>query len=227
MSSPHLRARIHVSAESVAGLCGVMAFATFNLGWILGDLSQPSAFSPARDDISYLGALTAASPWLYDQLAANTTGVLIALLAIGLWRALSPSLLGRLGAAALAATGIGMFLDGIFRLDCQPTDAACSNVSWHSQAHKIESDFTVGFTFVSIVLLALAFRLIPYWRDAWMPAVAAIPAVFVANIVFSSVGPGAATRAGTVVVVGVVAFIGFRLLCRADGRGARGISAFP
>ena len=196
----------------VAGVCGLVAFATFNLGWILGDLSQAPAFSPARDDISYLGALTAKSPWLYDRLAANASGVLIVVLAIGLWLALSPSLLGRLGAATLAATGIGMFLDGIFRLDCQSIDVGCTNDSWHAHAHKLESGFTVAFTFISILLLGLAFRRIPRWRDSWLPVIAAIPVIFVANIAFSTVGSGAATRAGTVVVLAVVAFMGFRLL---------------
>lgn len=117
-----------------------------------------------------------------------------------------------LGAATLAATGIGMFLDGIFRLDCQSIDAGCINDSWHSHAHKIESDFTVGVTFISILLLALAFRRILRWHDSWLPTIAAIPVVFVANLAFSPIGPGAATRAGTVVVLAVVAFIGFELL---------------
>src|SRR5262249_3296154 len=151
---------------------------------ILGDLAQRPAFSPANDDISYLGALTAKSPWLYDRLAANTSGALIVLLAIGIWAALGPSLLGRLGAATLAATGVGMFLDGIFRLDCQSIDAGCVNDSWHSHAHKIESGFTVGLTFASILILAFAFRRIPAWRGSWLPVIAAIPAVFVANIAF-------------------------------------------
>jgi hypothetical protein len=194
-----------------AGVCGMVAFATFNVGWILGDLSQPSPFSPAHDDISYLGALTAKSPWLYDQVAANAAGALIVALAVGLWWALSRSRLGRLGAATLAATGLGMFLDGIFRLDCRSIDAACSNNSWHSHAHKLESGITVGLTFASILLLALAFRRIPAWQDSWLPTICAIPAVFLANIAFSPLGSGAATRAGTVVVLGTVAFIGLRL----------------
>lgn len=215
-SSPILSVRERVSAERLAACCGLVAFLTFNIGWILGDLSQPSPFSPARDDISYLGALTANSPWLYNQVAANTSGVLIVALAVGLWRALSPSRLGRLGAATLVATGVGMFLDGIFRLDCRSIDVGCSNDSWHSHAHKLESGFTVGFTFLSILLLALAFRRLPAWRNSSLPTIAAIPAIFIANVAFSPLGSGAATRAGTVVVLGAIAFIGFRLLVHAN-----------
>jgi hypothetical protein len=63
-----------------------------------------------------------------------------------------------------------------------------------------------------LLLLALAFRRIPAWRDSWLPTLAAIPAVFLANIAFSALGDGAATRAGTVVVFATIAFIAFRLL---------------
>ena len=119
-------------AARLLGLCGLVAFLTFNAGWIAGDFAQRAAFSPANDDLSDLGALTASSPWLYNQLAANISGLLVVALGVGLWRALSPSLLGRLGAAALIATGMGTFLDGIFRLDCQGIDTACTNDSWHS-----------------------------------------------------------------------------------------------
>ena len=201
-----------VGALRAAGLCGLVAFVTFNVGWIAGDAAQPRAFSPANDDISYLGALTASKPWLYNQLAANVSGVLVIVLGIGLWRALGPTRLGRAGGAALVATGVGTFLDGIFRLDCQPIDAGCSNDSWHSHAHKIESGFTVAATFLALVLLALAFRRIPRWRDSWLPTIATVPAVVVANVVFSPIGGGAATRAGTVVVFLTIAFIGFRLI---------------
>ena len=195
-----------------AGLCGLVAFVTFNVGWIAGDIAQPRAFSPANDDISYLGALTASKPWLYNQLAANVSGVLVIALGIGLWRALGPSRLGRIGAAAWVATGLGTFLDGLFRLDCQPIDAGCSNDSWHSHAHKIESGFTAAATFLALVVLALAFRRIPEWRDSWLPTIATVPAVIVANVAFSPIGGGAATRAGTVVVFLAIAFIGLRLL---------------
>ena len=204
--------RMTPTRTALLGACGVLAFVTFNAGWILGDLAQPQAFSPARDDISDLGALTASSPWLYNQLAANTSGLLIVALGIGLWRALSPSRLGRLGSAILIATGVGAFLDGIFRLDCQGIDAACSNDSWHSHAHKIESALTGATTLLAVLVLAISFRRSAGWRGAWLPMLAALPAVIAANLLFSPLGNGAATRAGTVVVFSAFAFIGLRLL---------------
>jgi hypothetical membrane protein len=207
----------------LAGVCGLLAFVTFNAGWVAGDFAQSAAFSPANDDISYLGAMTASSPWLYNQLAANLSGLLIVVLGVGLWRALSPSRLGRFGAAALIASGIGAFLDGIFRLDCRSIDAGCKNDSWHSHAHKIESGFTVSASFLALVLLAFAFRRVPEWRHSWLPTLLALPAVFVASAVFSTLGDGAGTRAGTVVLFAAFAFMGFRLL----QNESRAVSANP
>lgn len=196
----------------LAGACGLLAFVAGTVGWVAGGFAQPADYSFARDDISDLGAVTAASPWLYNQVGANLTGLLLLLCALGVWRAVSPSVLGRLGAGALALAGLGSFLDGLFRLDCRGIDAACTNHTWHSHAHKLESGFTAGFTLAAPVLLGLAFRRIPAWRDAWLPTILTVPAIIVANIVFSALGDGAATRAGTVVFFLWVAFLGVRLL---------------
>ena len=196
----------------LAGACGLLAFVTATVGWVAGGFAQPAAYSVSRDDISDLGAVTAASPWLYNQVGANLTGVLVALTALGLWRAVSPSVHGRLGSAALFVVGLVGFLDGLFRLDCRGIDAACTNHTWHAHAHKIESGFTAASTLVAPVLLALAFRRIPSWRGAWVPSLLALPAIIVANVIFSAVGDGAATRAGTVVFFLWVAFVGWWLL---------------
>jgi hypothetical protein len=196
----------------VAGICGMLALVTSTLGWLAGDLAQPAAFSPANDDISDLGAITASSAWLYNQVGANLTGLLVVVLAAGLWLALSPDLLGRLGAAALAVAGAGSFLDGLFRLDCRGIDAACTNDSWHSHAHKIESAITAGALLLAPLILAFAFRRVPGWRGAWLPSLLAVPTLLLANVVFSTVGDGAATRAGTVVAFVWIAFVGAWLL---------------
>jgi hypothetical protein len=204
-----------------AGLCGLLALVTSTLGWLAGDLAQPGAFSPANDDISDLGALTASSPWLYNQIGANLTGLLVMGLALGLWRALSPDVLGRLGAGALFIGGLGSLLDGFFRLDCQGIDAGCVNDSWHASAHKWESRFTVAATLLAPIILAFAFRRRPGWRVAWLPSLLAIPALLVANVVFSVLGAGAATRAGTFVWFLWVAFLGVILLREPEGSRVR------
>jgi hypothetical membrane protein len=196
----------------VAGVCGMLALVTSTFGWLAGDFAQPAAFSPADDDISDLGAVTASSAWLYNQVGANLTGLLVVVLAVGLWVALSPDLLGRLGAAALLVAGAGGFLDGLFRLDCRGIDAACTNHSWHYHAHKIESGVTAAGLLLSPLILAFAFRRIPGWRGAWLPSLLAIPAIVLANVVFSAIGDGAATRAGTVTAFAWIAFVGAWLL---------------
>ena len=196
----------------VAGVCGMVALVLSTIGWLAGDFAQPAAFSPANDDISDLGAVTANSPWLYNQIGANLTGLLVVVLAIGLWLALSPDLLGRLGSVALAVGGAGSFLDGLFRLDCRGIDAACTNHSWHSHAHKLESGVTAAALILAPLLLAFAFRRVAGWRAAWLPSLLTIPAILLANVVFSAIGDGAATRAGTVVAFVWIAFVGYWLL---------------
>jgi hypothetical protein len=196
----------------VAGICGLLAFVTAAVGWVAGGFAQPAAYSVARDDISDLGAVTAASPWLYNQIGANLTGLLVLVCALGLWRSVGPSVLGRLGAAAMAVVGIGGFLDGLFRLDCRGIDAACTNHTWHAHAHKIESGFTGAAVLLAPLLCAFAFRKLPHWRGAWLPSLLTLPAIIVANLVFSPVGDGAATRAGTVVAFAWIALVGAYLL---------------
>jgi uncharacterized protein DUF998 len=202
-----------------AGVCGLLAFVTFNVGWIAGGLAQPAAFSPANDDISDVGALTADAAWLYNQIGANLTGLLIIGLGLGVWRALASHVVARLGAAALVVAGSAAFLSGIFRLDCRGIDAGCENDSWHSEAHKIASGFTAAATFIAPLILAFAFRRIPEWRDSWLPTLAVLPAVVAANLAFSILGDGAAIRAGSVIVFLWFAFVGGRLLQKAARPG--------
>lgn len=204
-----------------AGVCALAAFFTSAIGWIAGDLVQSAAFSPANDDISDLGALTAASPWLYNQIGANLTGLLVMAAALGLWRALSPDLLGRIGAGAIFIAGLGSLLDGFFRLDCRGIDAGCVNDSWHASAHKWESRFTVAATLLAPIVLAFAFRRIPEWRAAWLPSLLAIPGLLVGNIVFSALGAGAATRAGTLIWFLWLAYVGVLLIRSAEGGRVR------
>ena len=199
-----------------AGACALAAFFTSVIGWAAGDLAQPAAFSPANDDISDLGALTASSPWLYNQVGANLTGLLVMAAALGLWRALSPDVLGRIGAGALFVAGLGSFLDGLFRLDCQGIDARCVNDSWHADAHRWESRFTAAATLLAPLILAFAFRRLPEWRRAWLPSLATFPLIILANVVFSTLGAGAATRAGTVAWFLWVAYLGVLLIREAE-----------
>jgi len=75
-------------ALRAAAICGLLAPVTAVAGLLFGDLAQPDAFSPANDDISDLGAQTADQAWIYNQIAANLSGLLLLAFALGLWRAL-------------------------------------------------------------------------------------------------------------------------------------------
>lgn len=200
----------------LAAACGLLAPLTSTFGCAVGGLVQRDEYSSFDDDISDLGALTASSAWIYNQIGANLTGLLVVALALGLWRVLSPNLLGRVGAAALIVTGIAALAGGVFRLDCQGIDSGCENDSWHASAHKVASAVLAGATFIAPLVLAVAFRRIPEWRDSWLPALAVIPALFAANLLFSFLGDGAAVRAGTVVVLLWIAFLGARLLQKGE-----------
>jgi hypothetical protein len=204
----------------VAALCGLAAPVVFVAGVFLGDLAQPDPFDPAHDDISHLGALTASSPWLYNQLGANLTGLLVLGLALGLWSALGPGWAARVGSAGLVVVGVGMVLDGLLRLDCRGgVDVPCENVSWHATAHKGESGITATALLVTPFVLAFAFRRLPDWRSVWLPTLLAITVVIVVSAVFASIGQGAASRAGSVAWLLWIGFVALRLWRAAPCRG--------
>ena len=54
----------------LGGTCALLALVTYTVGNVAGGLAQPDAYSFANDDISDLGALTANSAWLYNQVAS-------------------------------------------------------------------------------------------------------------------------------------------------------------
>src|SRR4051812_5873087 len=89
------------SPKQGAALAAPIAVAAFALGIAADDLVQAPAFSPTQHDLSDLGATAASSPWLYNQLAANTAGALLVLFAVVLFRAMGASRPGRLAAVAL------------------------------------------------------------------------------------------------------------------------------
>jgi hypothetical protein len=209
-----------------AAICGLLAGVTFAVGLVLGDLAQPDVFSPADDDVSDIGAQTAASAWLYNQVAANLSGLLIVGFALGLWRALGSGWLARLGVLGLAALGVCRFLEGFLRLDCRGMDAGCENTSWQADAHRIESGITAALFFLVPPVLALAFRRLLEWRDLWIPTLFAVPLIIAAGILFSAIGEGAATRAASITWFLWLALVAFRLL-RIASAGSRAEQATP
>ena len=52
--------------------------------------------------------------------------------------------------------GVGRFLEGFLRLDCQGIDVACDNDSWHSSAHRVESGIAAAATFLASFAAAVS-----------------------------------------------------------------------
>ena len=205
----------------IAAICGLLASLTFIAGLVVGDIVQPEPFSPADDDVSDLGALTATQPWIYNQIAANLSGLLIIAFALGLWSALGAGWLARLGVLCLAVLGLMRFLEGFLRLDCQGIDTGCDNTSWQADGHGIESGISAALFFIAPPVLALAFRRLPDWRGLWIPTLLAVPAVIAVSVLFSVIGDGAAVRAASVAWFLWLGLVALRLL-RVDRGGTVG-----
>lgn len=193
---------------------GLLAPVAFTVGWIAGGLAQPEAHSLTDDAVSDLGALTASSPWLYNQIGANLTGVLVVLLAVGLWRSGLAGAASRIGVIALGLTGIGLFFDGLFRLDCQAIDAGCGPVghSWNAIAHQIESVVTVLGLLVAVFALSRGFKKSPGWQDLSAISLAAGVTSVLAVIGLSFVGQGLGTLVALTVWFAWLALVSWRLM---------------
>ncbi|NGN95752.1 DUF998 domain-containing protein [Nocardioides sp. KC13] len=198
----------------LSALCGLFAPIVFTAAWVVGGIVQPDAYSVVDDAISDLGARTADHAWIYNQIGANLTGLLVMALAFGLWRARPPGVAGGLGVIALAVVGAGVFLDGWLRLDCRSLDAGCDNggSSGLAVAHQIESLVTVLGLLVSVFALAYAFGRGERWRDLRTPTLIAGIATVAAFIGLSFVGLGLGPRVGLTVWFAWLALVSRHLM---------------
>ena len=213
----------------LCAICGLLAPIAFVIGWAAGGLAQPDAYSLVDDSVSDLGALTADQAWIYNQVGANLTGLLVAALAYGLWRAGLPGVSGKVGVIALGVMGVGQFFDGWFRLECRAIDAGCSGggTSWQVVAHEIESLFTVLGLLVSVFALARAFKKSERWRDLRTPSLIAGFGTIGIFIGLLFVGGGVAVRLGLGVWFAWVALVSYRLLRIAEEQDRHGDAAKP
>lgn len=197
----------------LGAVCGLLAPLTFTLAWLLGGLAQPAAYDWVDHTISDLGAQSADRPWLYNQMGANLTGLLLLVLAAGLWPVLGGRSSGRVGVVALGVFGLGEFLDGWFRLDCRQIDPGCvgSDYSTLARAHLVESVVTILAMVVATFALARAFRATEGWQDLWVLTL--VVAVFTV-LSLLALGPwiGLAERVAFTVWLAWVALVSWRLL---------------
>ena len=148
----------------------------FTVAWLVSDSLQRASFSPLRDDISDLGALTANYPWIILA-AQGISGGLTICFAIFVLR---PRLVlsgqrGALGAwlLALSAVAIDDLSDAFFRLDCQGSQPGCteavSMASWHGQIHAVVGTISFVLMVIAPFFLARSMRKLPTWASLARP----------------------------------------------------------
>jgi hypothetical protein len=185
--------------------------------WLGVGAVEGHGFSPVRDDISDLAALTAHHP-TYMRLGVGLAGALtIAFALFALRPALKPPRASEpLGAwlTALSLPALDNFTDTFFRLDCRAADDGCSATaalsSWHARLHVAFFVIAAIATLVAPFALAHRMRVVAGWRDFAVPtrAFGFVTVVALAVTVASSGTPvqGLAQRAAaTVIPLGIVA----------------------
>jgi hypothetical membrane protein len=200
-------------------------------GWVAGGLAQ-SRYSWSRQEISDLGALTARHPWVWN-LADSLAGLLIAVFALALHRVFRYSRTGRLGAWLVGIVGIGSVLDGVLREDCPlSTSLACQQLqsgpglSWHHQAHDVESLVVVIASIAAPLVLAPVFgrrddlrRLRPY---SLLTGALLASANLAYLFLYGHPGAGTAQRAFTLISMAWIAVLGTALARSSPRRSRRG-----
>lgn len=140
------------------------------LVWVLtiaiAGAAEPG-YSEARDAISFLGAETAARPWVFET-AVAIWGLAFIAVAVALSLDAPKTVRGQLGPALIAVTGLAQILVGFpFPAECRDTiDAGCEareltgQVSWRHEAHSWA--YVIGADALMLSVFAMAWR---FWGD--------------------------------------------------------------
>jgi hypothetical membrane protein len=202
------------AALRFAAACGLIAAIGFTALWLVAGLWERD-YDVLRQDISDFGALNATHPAPYNTGIAMA-GVLLVVLAIALHAAAGRGWLARIGGVAFVIFGACQFLDGIFREDCSPSgEPACraaldaGDLSWHHQAHDIESLVWFASMLVAMTLLGLAFRRLPAWLWLVWPSLGLALVAAVALIAYFALYFGNDGSAYSGLLERVVAVVGF------------------
>jgi hypothetical protein len=199
-------------AHVLPAICGLLAGPALIVGTLAGAAAQPDEFSLVDDPPSDLGAYTAESPWVANQIGSNLAGVLLFVFAIGLWRSLGRHPSARIGSALVGLAGVCIFLTGFIRLDCREIDAGCGNSSWHAQSHLALAALTALVLVLAPFVVARALKLTQNWRDLWVPTLAFAVGTIVAGVAGSAVGGGLGSLLAALVWFTWVAMLAVRML---------------
>jgi hypothetical protein len=151
---------------SIAGQFVWLTFVAF------GGLWEPG-YSEIRDAVSFLGADSAADPWIFNTVVAISGASVIAV-AVALALDAPSGLSGKLGPALIAFTGLAQILAGFpFPADCRETiDAGCharelaGDVSWQQVAHGLAYFLGAAALLLSVFAMAWRFHGDARWRRA-------------------------------------------------------------
>jgi hypothetical protein len=152
---------------------------------------EPS-YGASRDAISFLGADSAARPWVFET-AVAIWGLAFIAVAVALSLDAPKTVRGQLGPALLAITGLAQILVGFpFPLECRETiDAGCEardltgQVSWQHEAHGWA--YVVGGDAMLLSVFAMAWRFYgdPRWGRADLVTIgAALVAIPISAVLF-------------------------------------------
>lgn len=160
-------------------------------------------------ELSDLGALTADSAWVWNA-SSWASGIALLCCAVGLWRAIGDRLSGRATALLVAVVGAGTVLDGFLREDCPAsTDPACMAreeaglLSWHHQAHVVESTIVV----LAMIAAPLAIANAPSLAERRARRLSAIAAVTIIVCFTAYLGVQGEGGAGGLQRAGVAAYL--------------------
>jgi hypothetical membrane protein len=215
----------------LAAAAGLLSAVVMTVGWIVAGLLQSSSYSWTAQEISDLGALTAQHAWVWN-LADSLSGVLLTVFAVGVFWLMGSSRSGRIGAVLIGVVGLGSLLDGLVREDCPlSTSPACQRLqdgpglSWHHQAHDIESVIVFTAMLIAPFVLARAFTQIDGLRDlsaySRVTGIALVAATAAYLPLYGNDGGGIAQRAIALLFMAWIAALAWFVL-RGAGRAAEG-----
>ncbi len=197
----------------ISAICGLLAGPVLIGSWIVGALAQPDEYSFLHHASSDTGADTASSPWI-SNIGNNVGGLLLLGFAIGLRRSLGSHRWARVGSALLVVVGLGLFLLGIFRIDCREIDAGCDtpDASWHGTTHGIVAGITVLAILLAPFVLSRALKLTLRWSDLWIPTLALGIGAIAALVAGNAVGVGLGGLLSAIASLAWLAVLSIRML---------------
>jgi hypothetical protein len=175
-----------------AAVCGMLAGPVLLVASVAATLAQPDEFSFIEHATSDLGADTANAPWISNQLTSNLPGLLVAVFSVGLWHMLGRHRPARIDAFLIGLVGVGLFLTGIFTVDCREIDVGCNSndVSWQAGVHSNAGLVAVLALVVSPFVVARGARFADGWRDLRVPSLVFGCLTIIGAVAGSAVGEG-------------------------------------